>query len=47
MILIVSISSSLKDNVIVLIVGVMIGNITLSVISIWHTDLGLKGRKQL
>jgi iron complex transport system permease protein len=36
MILIVSISSSLKDNVIVLIVGVMIGNITLSVISIWQ-----------
>lgn len=36
MIVIVSISSSLKDNVIVLIVGVMIGNITLSVISIWQ-----------
>lgn len=36
MIIIVSISSSLKDNVIVLIVGVMIGNITLSVISIWQ-----------
>lgn len=36
MILIVSISSALKDNVIVLIVGVMIGNITLSVISIWQ-----------
>ncbi|KIO78063.1 iron ABC transporter [Pedobacter lusitanus] len=36
MILIVSISSSLKDNVIVLIVGVMIGNITLSLISIWQ-----------
>jgi len=36
MILIVGISSSLKDNVIVLIVGVMIGNITLSVISIWQ-----------
>lgn len=36
MLLIVSISSSLKDNVIVLIVGVMIGSITLSVISIWQ-----------
>ncbi|SEA38566.1 iron ABC transporter permease [Pedobacter hartonius] len=36
MVVIVSISSSLKDNVIVLIVGVMIGNITLSVISIWQ-----------
>lgn len=36
MLVIVSISSSLKDNVIVLIVGVMIGNITLSVISIWQ-----------
>lgn len=36
MILIVWISSSLKDNVIVLIIGVMIGNITLSVISIWQ-----------
>jgi iron complex transport system permease protein len=36
MVLIVSISSSLKDNVVVLIVGVMIGNITLSVISIWQ-----------
>jgi iron complex transport system permease protein len=33
---IVAISSSLKDNVIVLIIGVMIGNITLSVISIWQ-----------
>ena len=36
MIIIVSISSSLKDNVIVLIIGVMIGNITLSIISIWQ-----------
>jgi iron complex transport system permease protein len=36
MVIIVSISSSLKDNVIVLIIGVMIGNITLSVISIWQ-----------
>lgn len=36
MLIIVSISSSLKDNVIVLIVGVMIGNITLSIISIWQ-----------
>lgn len=36
MIIIVGISSSLKDNVVVLIVGVMIGNITLSVISIWQ-----------
>jgi iron complex transport system permease protein len=36
MVVIVAISSSLKDNVIVLIIGVMIGNITLSVISIWQ-----------
>lgn len=36
MMIIVWISSSLKDNVIVLIIGVMIGNITLSVISIWQ-----------
>lgn len=36
MLIMVSISSSLKDNVIVLIVGVMIGNITLSIISIWQ-----------
>jgi len=36
MVIIVSISSSLKDNVIVLIIGVMIGNITLSIISIWQ-----------
>lgn len=36
MVIIVWISSSLKDNVIVLIIGVMIGNITLSVISIWQ-----------
>jgi iron complex transport system permease protein len=36
MVIIVWISSSLKDNVIVLIIGVMIGNITLSIISIWQ-----------
>ena len=36
MILIVAISSSLKDNVIVLIVGVMIANITFSLVSIWQ-----------
>lgn len=36
MVIIVSISSSLKDNIIVLIIGVMIGNITLSIISIWQ-----------
>jgi len=36
MVIIVTISSSLKDNVIVLIIGVMIGNITLSIISIWQ-----------
>ena len=36
MVMIVTISSSLKDNVIVLIIGVMIGNITLSIISIWQ-----------
>ena len=36
MIIIVAISSSLKDNVIMLIVGVMIANITLSIISIWQ-----------
>lgn len=36
MLVVVSISSSLKDHVIVLIVGVMIGNITLSLISIWQ-----------
>ena len=36
MLLVVTISSSLKDNVIVLIVGVMIGNITFSIISIWQ-----------
>jgi iron complex transport system permease protein len=36
MLIIVTISSSLRDNVIVLIIGVMIGNITLSVISIWQ-----------
>ncbi|HEY0177587.1 MAG TPA: iron ABC transporter permease [Pedobacter sp.] len=36
MMIVVWISSSLKDNVIVLIVGVMIGNITLSVVSIWQ-----------
>lgn len=36
MVLIVVISSSLRDNVIVLIVGVMIANITFSIISIWQ-----------
>jgi iron complex transport system permease protein len=36
MVVVVAISASLKDNVIVLIVGVMIGNITLSIISIWQ-----------
>jgi iron complex transport system permease protein len=36
MLLIVAISTRLKDNVIMLIVGVMIGNITLSVVSIWQ-----------
>lgn len=36
MLLIVTISSSLRDNVIVLIIGVMIANITFSVISIWQ-----------
>lgn len=36
MLLIVAISTKVKDNVIMLIVGVMIGNITLSVISIWQ-----------
>ncbi|MBC8052259.1 MAG: iron ABC transporter permease [Sphingobacteriaceae bacterium] len=36
MMLILAISSSLKDNVIMLIVGVMIANITLSIISIWQ-----------
>ncbi|MEI6950332.1 iron ABC transporter permease [Paraflavisolibacter sp. H34] len=36
MLLIVAISARLRDNVIMLIVGVMIGNITLSVISIWQ-----------
>ncbi|MBC7914481.1 MAG: iron ABC transporter permease [Pyrinomonadaceae bacterium] len=36
MIIIVAISSSLRDNVIMLIVGVMIANITLSIISIWQ-----------
>lgn len=36
MVLIVTISSSLRNNVIVLIVGVMIANITFSIISIWQ-----------
>lgn len=36
MLIIVAISARLRDNVIMLIVGVMIGNITLSVISIWQ-----------
>lgn len=36
MLLIVTISSSLRDNVIVLIVGVMVANITFSIISIWQ-----------
>ncbi|HEY0056681.1 MAG TPA: iron ABC transporter permease [Pedobacter sp.] len=36
MTIILAISASLKDNVIMLIVGVMIANITLSIISIWQ-----------
>lgn len=36
MLVIVAISSRLRDNVIVLIVGVMIANITISIISIWQ-----------
>jgi iron complex transport system permease protein len=36
MLIIVVISARLKDNVVMLIVGVMIGNITISVISIWQ-----------
>lgn len=36
MLLILAISSTVKDNVMMLIIGVMIGNITLSVISIWQ-----------
>lgn len=36
MLIIVAISARLRDNVIMLIVGVMIGNITLSIISIWQ-----------
>jgi iron complex transport system permease protein len=36
MIIIVILSARLRDNVIMLIVGVMIGNITLSIISIWQ-----------
>lgn len=36
MMIIVVISSALRDNIIMLIVGVMIANITLSVISIWQ-----------
>jgi iron complex transport system permease protein len=36
MMIVVAISSTLKDNIIMLIVGVMIANITLSIISIWQ-----------
>lgn len=36
MLIIVAISAKLRDNVIMLIVGVMIANITLSIISIWQ-----------
>jgi iron complex transport system permease protein len=36
MLVIVAISARLRDNVIMLIVGVMIGNITISIISIWQ-----------
>jgi len=36
MFLIIAISARIRDNVIMLVVGVMIGNITLSVISIWQ-----------
>lgn len=36
MLVIVAVSARLRDNVVMLIVGVMIGNITLSVISIWQ-----------
>jgi len=36
MMIIVAISSALRDNIIMLIVGVMIANITLSIISIWQ-----------
>jgi iron complex transport system permease protein len=36
MLLVVSISGSFKDNVMMLIVGIMIGTITLSIISIWQ-----------
>lgn len=36
MLVVVAISSAVKDNVIMLIIGVMIANITLSIISIWQ-----------
>lgn len=36
MLIVVAISARIKDNVIMLIIGVMIGNITISVISIWQ-----------
>lgn len=36
MMIVVAISSALRDNIIMLIVGVMIANITLSIISIWQ-----------
>ncbi|WP_207421252.1 FecCD family ABC transporter permease [Desertivirga brevis] len=36
MLAILAISASLRDNVVMLIVGVMIGNITLAIISIWQ-----------
>jgi iron complex transport system permease protein len=36
MLIVVAVSAKIKDNVIMLIIGVMIGNITISVISIWQ-----------
>ncbi|THU38117.1 iron ABC transporter permease [Niastella caeni] len=36
MFLVIAISARIRDNVIMLVVGIMIGNITLSVISIWQ-----------
>lgn len=36
MTIVIAVSSSVKDNVMMLIIGVMIGNITISVISIWQ-----------
>jgi iron complex transport system permease protein len=36
LLLIIAISARIKDNVVMLIVGVMIGNITISIISIWQ-----------